>query len=185
MRIRGATTELEEAGLDTEGMATSTAKLREELIALSGVDIMLDNNTFKSTYQILEELSNKWKDLSDIQQASITELIAGKRQGNLVSALMTNFDIAEQTLDTALNKSAGSAERELGTMQKGIEYSISQFKATFQELSTSALSSDLFKGVVDGATSFLSVLEQIISVGGGIPAVLSAIGGYKIFKNLD
>lgn len=108
-----------------------------------------------------------------------------KHQGNTMSAMMEQFSIAEQTLDTALNKSTGSAERELGTMQEGIEYSISQFKATFQELSTSALSSDLFKGAVDGATSFLSVLEQIISVGGGIPAMLSAIGGYKIFKNLD
>lgn len=81
MRIRGATTELEEAGLETDGMAESTAKLREEIKALSGVDIMIDNNTFKSTYQILEELAAKWQDLTDIQQASVTELIAGKRQG--------------------------------------------------------------------------------------------------------
>ena len=76
MRIRGAKTELEDAGLETEGMVESTAKLRQEILALSGVDIMLDNNTFKSTYKILDELSVKWKDLTDIQQASITELIA-------------------------------------------------------------------------------------------------------------
>ena len=79
MRIRGAKTELEDAGLDTDGMATSTAKLREEIKALSGVDIMLDEDTFKSTYDILDELAVKWEDLTDIQQASITELIAGKR----------------------------------------------------------------------------------------------------------
>ena len=47
MRIRGAKTELEEAGLETDGMVESTAKLREEIMALSGVDIMLDKNTFK------------------------------------------------------------------------------------------------------------------------------------------
>ena len=40
MRIRGAETEMQEAGLDTDGMATSTAKLRKEIKALSGVDIM-------------------------------------------------------------------------------------------------------------------------------------------------
>lgn len=77
MRIRGATTELEAAGLDTEGMAESTAKLREEILALSGVDIMADKNSFKSTYDILDELASKWQDLTDIQQATITELIAG------------------------------------------------------------------------------------------------------------
>lgn len=43
MRIRGATTELEEAGLETDGMAESTAKLREEIKALSGVDIMIND----------------------------------------------------------------------------------------------------------------------------------------------
>ena len=43
MRIRGAKTELEAAGEDVEGMAESTAKLREEILALSGVDLMLDD----------------------------------------------------------------------------------------------------------------------------------------------
>lgn len=81
MRIRGAKTELEEAGLETEGMVESTAKLRSEILALSGVDIMKNANEFKSTYQIMDELAAKWENLTDIQQASITELIAGKRQG--------------------------------------------------------------------------------------------------------
>lgn len=78
MRIRGATTEMEEAGLDTDGMAESTAKLRKELKALSGIDIMQDEDTFKSPYKILDELAQKWTDLTDIQQASVTELIAGE-----------------------------------------------------------------------------------------------------------
>mgnify|MGYP005775613221 CR=1 FL=1 len=69
MRIRGAKTEMEELGLDTEGMVTSVATLREEVMALSGVDIMQDENTFKSTYDILDELATKWQDLTDIQQA--------------------------------------------------------------------------------------------------------------------
>lgn len=81
MRIRGAKTELQDAGLETEGMAESTAKLREEIQALSGVDIMLDDSTFKSTYDILDALSQKWGELSDLSRANITELIAGKRQG--------------------------------------------------------------------------------------------------------
>lgn len=78
MRIRAAKTELEEAGLETEGMVESTATLQKEIKALSGVDIMLNDDTFKSTYQILEELAGKWSELTDIQRASITELIAGR-----------------------------------------------------------------------------------------------------------
>lgn len=184
MRIRGATTELEEAGLETDGMASSTAKLREELMALSGVDIMENETTFKSTYDILDELSTKWKDLTDIQQASITELIAGKRQGNIISALMTNFDIARESVKTAQGAD-GSAEKELANYQKSIQYSIDTFKAQFQELSTTAIDSDIFKGIIDSGTGLLNVLTQIIDVGGGIPTVLGAIGGASFFKNLD
>ena len=69
MRIRGAKTELEEAGLETDGMVESTSKLRQEILALSGIDIMENANQFKSTYKFLDELSAKWKDLTDIQQA--------------------------------------------------------------------------------------------------------------------
>lgn len=65
-----AKTDLEEAGLETDGMAESTAKLREEIKALSGVDIMENDTTFKSTYKILDELSTKWQDLTDIQRAN-------------------------------------------------------------------------------------------------------------------
>ena len=69
MRLRGSKTELEAAGEDTEGMATSVSKLREEMLALSGIDIMVDDSTFKETYDVIDELSYKWQNLTDIQQA--------------------------------------------------------------------------------------------------------------------
>lgn len=184
MRIRGATTELEEAGLETDGMAESTAKLREEIMALSGVDIMIDENNFKSTYDILDELSQKWSDLTDIQQASITELIAGKRQGNIVSALMTNFDIARESMQTAMN-SDGSAEKELSNYQQSLQYSLDKMKATAQEFANVTLDSSWLKAGVDGAQTLLEILTQLMDVGGGIPLMLGAIGGVKLFKNLD
>lgn len=185
MRIRGAKTELEEAGLETDGMAESTASLREELMALSGVDIMKSETEFKSTYDILDELATKWQDLTDIQQASLTELIAGKRQGNIVSALMQNFDIARESVDTAENKSVGSAERELENWNQGIEASLSHFKSQFQAFSTSMIDSDLFKGIVDGGTAALNVVTQLIDTIGVIPTILGGLGIGAFVKNLD
>ena len=57
-------------GEDTSDMVDSTAKLREEILALTGVDIMDGANSFKSTYAIMDELAQKWQDLTDIQQAN-------------------------------------------------------------------------------------------------------------------
>lgn len=82
LRLRGAKVELEEAGEDVDGMAESTAQLQEKLLALTGgkVDIMLDENTFKNTTQILREMSTVWEDMTDINQAAALELLGGKRQ---------------------------------------------------------------------------------------------------------
>ena len=44
MRIRNAKVELQEAGESTEGMVESTARLQERIKALTGVDIMLDED---------------------------------------------------------------------------------------------------------------------------------------------
>ena len=183
MRIRGATTELEAAGLDMDGMAESTATLRKEIMALSGVDIMINDDTFKSTYQILEELANKWKELTDIQQASITELIAGKRQGNIISAIMENFDIAQNALNSSLN-SAGSAMKEYETYLGGLEAKTNQFKAAFEALSTTIFNSDFLKGIVELGTQAITVLDKIIQSLGGMGNALVIVASALTLLNL-
>lgn len=37
-----------------------------------------NRTTFKSTYQILKEISEVYDDLADVDQANLTELLAGK-----------------------------------------------------------------------------------------------------------
>lgn len=51
-------------------MATSVSKLRDELISLTGVDIMENEDTFKSSYDILIGIGEVWDQLSDINQAN-------------------------------------------------------------------------------------------------------------------
>lgn len=80
MRLRGSKSELEAAGLDVEGMASSTSKLREEMMALTGVDIMIDDDTFKSSYDILMGIGEVWDQLTDVSRANVTEILFGKRQ---------------------------------------------------------------------------------------------------------
>ena len=182
MRIRGAKTEMEEAGLETEGMVESTAKLREEIMALSGVDIMLNDNEFKSTYQILEELADKWQDLTDIQQASLTELIAGKRQGNIVSSLMTNFDTARDALETSLN-SSGSAMREHEKWQQSLEAQLNKLKAAWQGLSQAFLSSDFLKGALDLVIGLVNGITSLIDTFGALGVIGLGVAGKGIFNH--
>lgn len=183
LRIRGAKTELEKAQLDTEGMASSTAKLREEIKALSGVDIMLDEQTFKSTYQIMDELAIKWKDLSDIARATILEDIAGKRQSNVGAALLENFDIARNALQTSLD-SEGSAMAEYNKWLESMEGHIQQLKLSWQSLSQTLLSSDGLINGIDLLTNFLNILTKLIDTFGTVPTVVGVATAAMSFKNV-
>lgn len=70
LRIRGAKTELQEMGEDTDDMASSTSKLRAQVKGLTkGFDIMKDDKTFKQTYDIMKGIAAVWDDLDDIQRA--------------------------------------------------------------------------------------------------------------------
>lgn len=108
LRLRGTKTELEEAGEDVEGMAENTSELQAKLYALTHgkVDIMKNADEFKNTTEILREMSAAWKDMTDIERASALELMGGKRQSNILSSVIKNFDIVEDVIETS-SDSAG------------------------------------------------------------------------------
>lgn len=188
MRIRGAKSELEDAGLETEGMVESTSKLRQEIMALSGVDIMeSDGQTFKSTYAILDKLAKKWKDLSDIQQATITELIAGKRQGNIISSLMNNFQTARDALNVSIG-SSGSAMKEHAKWSESLEARLNKLSSAWQSLSQTFMSSDFLKVSIDFITSLVKAIDGLIdSLGsfGTIGLGAAIVGIVKNFGTLN
>lgn len=182
MYIRAAKTEAEEAGIATDGMANSVSELREEILALTGnkVDIMIDDDTFKSTVQIMRELSTVWDDLTDISRTNITELIGGGvRNANVISALINNFETVEEVIATAAN-STGSALAENEKYLDSIAGKVSKFKATFQELSITLIDSESVKQIVDFGTGLLNILNSIAKVVdalGGLNTVLKITAG--------
>ena len=176
MYLRASKTDAENAGIATDGMASSVSELRSELKQLAGVDIMKDDNTFKSTYQIMKELSEVWKDLSDTTQANITELIAGKRGGQSTSALLNNFSVAEDAMKQALN-SSGSAMRENETYMQSLQAKLNQLDSAFQKFSTDLMKSDIPKFFVDLATVFVDGADSAIKFAGALPTLTAAISG--------
>ena len=184
MRIRSAKTELEEAGESTDGMVESTATLRKEIEALSGVDIMVSPTEFKAPFEILDELSKKWENLNDISQATIIEKMAGKHQGNVFSSLMENFDIARKAVETS-TKSSGSAMKEHEKWQKSLEAQLLKVKAAWQGLSQSFLSSDFLKVIFDGIINLVKGLNKLADTFDLLPSLVGIFAvGLSAFKNI-
>lgn len=180
MYLRAAKTEAEEAGESTDGMANSVSELRDELLKLSGVDIMLNANEFKSTYQIYKELAEVWEDLADIDQANILELIGGKRNANANAALLTNFEQAESAMKSAMN-SSGSALAENEKYLDSINGKLSQLSATFESLSAHVVNSDLVKVTLDVANTLVGWVDSMASANMLLPALLA---GFVTIKSV-
>lgn len=179
MFLRAAKTEAEDAGESTEGMAKSVSELRSEILALTGgkVDIQIDEDTFKSTVQILRELSQVWAELTDISKANILEMIGGKRNSNITSALIKNFDTVEKVIETSAG-AAGSAMAENEKVLDSIQGKINVFKAAFEALSNSVISGDLVKTIVSIGTALLNGTNAVIKFAnslGGLKTVLVAV----------
>lgn len=183
-RIRGSESDLESMGESTDGLVTSTSKLQAKVKALTGgFDIMKDKDTYKDIYDIVVGIGERWSELSDIQRADLLETLAGKQRSNALAAALNNVDVIKAAYQTAEN-SEDSAEKELTNYQKGIDYSLERFKATFQEFSTSVLSSDTFKAVIDSGTQFLEILTKITETLGPLGTALTALGGFKFVSSI-
>lgn len=174
MRIRGAKTELEDAGESTDGMAKSTAKLREEMKNLADVEIMDTNSAFKSTYDIMDQLAAKWKDLSDIDQANILEQIAGKNRANIVAGMLENWDDAKAAMEAAQD-ATGSATEENEKYLNSINGLIEVMKASFEGLSENLLDDDVIKNVVKLGTAIIDLINDVVKFTGVLPPAAAAL----------
>lgn len=182
-RIRGAETELQNLGEETDEYTKTTSKLRDLIKSLTGFDIMEDENTFKSIYDILLGIGKEWNNLTDVEQSSLGEALAGKRNANVLYSVMQNIDQLEDVYKTAEN-SAGSAQKEQENYQKSIQYSIDVTKAKLEELANDFLSSDFLKGAIDAGGKLIDILDGIVKSGNAILAVATAIAAAFSFKNV-
>lgn len=175
-RIRGAKTELEDMGGDTDGLVTSTSKLRDLVKGITGVDIMENETTFKDIYTIVDQIGHRWQDISDIDQAALLEALAGKRQSNRLVAVLNNVKGLEAAYESAEN-AAGSAEKEQSRYAESITYSLERAEANLQEIVTNILSSDVAKKFVDFGGSALELLSKLTSGANGLGRAVGTIVG--------
>lgn len=184
LRIRGAKSELVDMGEETDGVVSSTSKLRKEIKQLTGVDIMSDNNTFKSTAEIIKEIGAMWENLSDISQANVLELLAGKTRASTVSGLLENYQVIDEVI-TAAENSSGSALKENEKYMESISGHLDILTNKWQELWANTSTRETINGLIDIGVSLLDIANDIGIVGSALAALGIVKGGFKIGTNFD
>ena len=136
-RLRGTTSEVDD---DADSAVTNVSKLQKKILALTkdanggeGINILNEDGGYKSTYEILKEISKVFDKMDDISQASLLELIAGKNRSSVVAAILQNGKILDNAYNDALD-SAGSSTNELNTYLDSIQGRIDLFKNALQTM---------------------------------------------------
>lgn len=186
MRIRGYDEQTEEYVGNLEELSGKIADLTKSAEHPLGVSLFTDSSKteYKSTVQLLRDIAEIYDELTDKQQAGLLEALAGKRQGQIVAAMLNNFSAVESSLET-MKDSAGSADREMGIIEQSLEYKINRLKETGVGVFQNLFQREDMGIVIDTLTGVLNVIDGITGAIGFLGTALTAVGITAFIKNLD
>lgn len=140
--------------IDGESIAKASKALRE----YAGISTMA-NGQLRLSSDVLKDLAGKWNSLDTVAQSAIAEALAGKRQANILSALMGNWDTVEKMMQDYAD-GAGSALRENEIYLDSWEAKSKQLTASWTEFVSHLVETDTIKGALDGVIGLVEFLDS-------------------------
>ena len=169
---------------EVEGEEVSYNKVDAALQTI-GVDLKDVNGQFRSLDQVFLDISQKWNSLTQTQQRYIATTAAGSRQQSRFIAMMSNYDRTMQLMEYA-NDSSGASNEQFGKTLESLEAKLNKLQNAWKEFLMGITDSNLFKGMVDGLTKTLNIVNSVIdklSLGNG--AIKSFLSLFVAFKTLS
>lgn len=146
-----------------------------EALEKVGINIKDQNGELKKMDDILNEMGNKWNTLSNDQQVSLAQSVAGVRQYNQLMALMNNWNTGNDS-DASMVNNLERAKNAAGSLNKQQSLYLESVDAQLNKLQTSweAVYKELFD--VDTIKSFASALSDIAGL---TKNIIGSLGGGK------
>lgn len=155
MNIRQIKGETEDGELiDGESIAKASKALRE----YAGISTMA-NGQLRLSSDVLKDLAGKWNSLDTVAQSAIAEALAGKRQANILTALMGSWDTVEKMMRDYAD-GAGSALKENEIYLDSWEAKSKQLTASWTEFVSHLVETDTIKGALDGVIGLVEFLDS-------------------------
>ena len=118
--------------------------------------------------EILEDMGSKWDTLTQAQQVSLAQTVAGTRQYTQLVALMDNWSTFQENLATAQGAS-GSLQEQADTYAESWEAARQSVQTSLQGIYQSLIDDDFF---IDLANLLSSLID-------GVGGFVKALGGAK------
>ena len=164
--------ELQEMGEEVDDLATATSNLREKLMALTGVDIMEDEHTFKSYYDQLYEIAQVMDQLDDTSRANVLETMFGKSRSAAGAAILSGMKESASAYEDAIN-SAGSATEEYQTWMTSADAACQRFSNTLTQTYQSIINGNTVRDLANLGSAVLEFANNWGIVEGTLKGVIA------------
>ena len=164
------------AGIDEDGVTLGNYSGK---MAELGFNVLDAAGNLRDMGEVMQEIGNRWQDLTREQQISLAQTMAGQRQYSNLIALFDNFEKYNEALNTARN-AAGTLQEQQDIYMESTTAHLQTLKAAVENIYDSLTDTDSINGIVDGLTVAANVTANLVdSLGGGI-GVLKALGSVGI-----
>ncbi|MBO7078994.1 MAG: phage tail tape measure protein [Bacilli bacterium] len=149
-----------------------------------GVQVLDVSGELRNMDDILDDLGERWGELSQAQKMALAQTVGGVRQYTNLIALMDNWDFMEQNLGVA-SGAEGTLQEQADIYAESWEAARDRVRAAAEDIYAKLLDDDLFIALTNGFAKFITTISHAIDAMGGLPGTLSLIASlmFKIFGN--
>lgn len=141
----------------------------------AGIDIKDQNGELKEMNTILDEMMNKWDNLSRAEQVALAQTVGGVRQYTQLVNLMENKDYFKELVGVAEN-SEGTLQLQADIYAKSWEGARKRVQAAAEGIYDSLIDEEFFKDVDNIVAGVLNGINATIKGLGGVKGVLVNVG---------
>lgn len=148
-----------------------------------GVSVLGSDGKMREVGSIMEDLMKVWSNIDSTQKNAIATTLAGKYQLARFEALMNRSDMYNEYKSASQNAD-GTLDIMNDKYVNSIEGKMNKLQATFEETLGKFFETDDFYGFIDGLTTAVDLMNQLVdAIGGGKSALLGlgAVAG-KVFS---
>lgn len=170
-RIRNTKTEL-----DALGETDNFAKYDKLVQALTRYNVALTDvsGQYRSTYDILQDISKIWDQLDSMEQAALAQQLAGTRQQAVFYSIIEQFKDAEAAV-TAMENAGGTLKESYDFYLDSMSAHVNTFKNAWIDLSSTIADKGTVTSIVDTGTAIVNVANKLAKVHMLLPAISASI----------
>ena len=181
--FRTAAQRLHDLNDEAQRTDASLENIQNTLYELTGVSIMADTDSYKSTYQILADIHEVWDSLSDQAQEKTLTLIFGEQGADIGASTLKNFDMAKQAL-TEMTVSAGNIDAAMAAATDSVAYRINTLSETGTSIMKNLFQGEEMKAVLDFLASLAEGLDWVTDKLGLFGTAALGAGAFAGFQNI-